>query len=116
MEINQVIQALLALGQVNRLGVFRLIVEHGATGIRPLEISEALGIPGATLSFHLKELSAADLVSVRREGRNLIYRPRPETIEGVMGFLLQNCCGGKGCGDGGDAHSPQKRRSRARES
>lgn len=97
MESQEVVNALVALGQLNRLAVFRMIVEQGSSGIRPLEISEALDIPSATLSFHLKELYQAGLVSVEREGRNLTYRPRPETVESLMEFLLKNCCGGREC-------------------
>lgn len=97
MESQEVVQAFVALGQLNRLAVFRYIVEQGASGVRPLEASAALGIPPATLSFHLKELYQADLVSIEREGRNMIYRPRPETIDALMKFLLHNCCGGREC-------------------
>ncbi len=91
------IQALLALGQATRLNVFRLIVQHGDTGIRPSQLGESLGVPPATLSFHLKELHQSHLVSVERQSRHLIYRPRADIVTDLMDFLLFNCCAGKDC-------------------
>ena len=91
------VQSFLARGQESRLNIFRLIVQKGAEGITPSEIKESLGIPAATLSFHLKELYQANLILVERQSRNLIYRPHAEQVTNLMDFLLFNCCGGKVC-------------------
>jgi DNA-binding transcriptional ArsR family regulator len=72
-------------------------VQKGAEGITPSEIKESLGMPAATLSFHLKELYQANLILVERQSRNLIYRPHAEQVTDLMDFLLFNCCGGKVC-------------------
>ena len=90
------VNVFLALGQETRLNTFRLIVQRGDVGLTPSEISEKLGIPNGTLSFHLKELSNAKLILVERKGRNLIYRPAADRIDKLSNFLLENCCGGNG--------------------
>ena len=97
MKNESAISAFLALGQESRLNVFRLIVQRGDVGLTPSEIIEKLGIPNATLSFHLKELVSANLLLVERQSRNLIYRPNAEIVQKLSGFLLENCCGGKSC-------------------
>lgn len=97
MKNKSAISAFLALGQESRLNVFRLIVQRGDVGLTPSEIIEKLGIPNATLSFHLKELVSANLLLVERQSRNLIYRPNAEIVQQLSGFLLENCCGGKSC-------------------
>jgi DNA-binding transcriptional ArsR family regulator len=97
MTNNDAIDAFLALGQETRLNIFRLVVQRGDTGLTPSELIEKLGIPNATLSFHLKELTRADLLLVERQSRNLIYRPNTELVQALSGFLLENCCGGKPC-------------------
>ena len=91
------IEVLLALGQESRLNIFRLIVQRGEAGLTPSQLIEKLGIPNATLSFHLKELAKAKLLLVERQSRNLIYRPNPKQIESLSDFLMDNCCGGKSC-------------------
>jgi DNA-binding transcriptional ArsR family regulator len=97
MKNRDAINAFLALGQETRLNVFRLIVQRGDTGLTPGDILEKLGVPNATLSFHLKELLNADLVLVERQSRNLVYRPNAQLVEELSKFLLDNCCGGKPC-------------------
>jgi DNA-binding transcriptional ArsR family regulator len=97
MENTKAISAFLALGQETRLNVFRLIVQKGDKGLTPSQIIEQLGIPNATLSFHLKELADANLLLVERQSRNLIYRPNAELVMQLSEFLLENCCGGKSC-------------------
>ena len=97
MKNTDAIEVLLALGQESRLNIFRLIVQRGDIGLTPSQIIEKLGIPNATLSFHLKELSNSKLVLVERQSRNLIYRPNPKLIEDLSNFLMDNCCGGKSC-------------------
>ncbi len=91
------IQAFLALGQETRLNIFRLIVQRGDTGLTPSELIEKLGVPNATLSFHLKELLRAELLLVERQSRHLIYRPNASLVQALSSFLLENCCGGKPC-------------------
>ena len=97
MKNTNAVQAFLALGQESRLNVFRLIVQRGDVGLTPGQIIEKLGIPNATLSFHLKELVHADLLIVERQGRNLIYRPNAKLVQSLSEFLLENCCGGQDC-------------------
>ena len=97
METAQAVNIFLALGQESRLRVFRHIVKHGDTGICPSQISEDLAIPPTTLSFHLKDLCQADLVSPTRAGRKLIYKPLADRVEELCDFLLEKCCNGKAC-------------------
>ena len=97
MKNTDAIKAFLALGQETRLNIFRLVVQRGDTGLTPSQIIEKLGIANATLSFHLKELVGADLLSVERQSRNLIYRPNADLVRELSGFLLENCCGGQSC-------------------
>ncbi len=97
MKNSDAILAFMALGQESRLNVFRLIVQKGDVGLTPSEIIGHLGIPNATLSFHLKELMSANLLKVERQSRNLIYRPNALLIQKLSEFLLDNCCGGKSC-------------------
>ena len=97
MNNQQAVIAFLALGQESRLNIFRLIVQRGDRGLTPSEMIEKLGIPNATLSFHLKELSRAQLVSVERQSRHLIYRPNALLVQKLSDFLLDNCCGGRPC-------------------
>jgi predicted transcriptional regulator len=97
MKNTDAISAFLALGQESRLNIFLLIVQRGELGLTPGEVSEKLGIPNATLSFHLKELAQANLLLVERQSRNLIYRPNASLVQDLSAFLLDNCCGGKSC-------------------
>lgn len=86
-----------ALAQPLRLRVYRALVVVGAQGLTPGTISETLGIPAATLSFHLKELMNAGLVTQERASRHLIYRAVYERMNSLLGYLTQNCCQGAGC-------------------
>ncbi len=97
MKNSDAIAAFLALGQESRLNVFRLIVQKGDVGLTPSQIIEHLGIPNATLSFHLKELMNAKLLQVERQSRHLIYRPNAMLVQKLSEFLLDNCCSGKSC-------------------
>ena len=92
MEMNQAIAALTALGQATRLLAFRLLVEAGPDGLMAGEIAEALAVPAATLSFHLKELVHADLISAENRGRNVCYRARFDAMNGLVDYLTHNCC------------------------
>jgi ArsR family transcriptional regulator len=98
MDTPQVLAALTGLSQESRLATFRLLVQAGPEGLAAGKISELLDIPASSLSFHLKELSHAQLVESRQEGRFVFYTANIATMNGVIGFLTENCCGGKPCG------------------
>lgn len=98
MDKEAVIKALAALAHPVRLDVFRALVVAGPAGMTPGTMAEGLGIPQNTLSFHLKELAHAGLVTQERASRNLIYRAAFERMNGVLGYLTENCCGGAACG------------------
>ena len=95
MEKTTAVTALAALAQDNRLDVFRLLVEAGPDGMPAGEIAETLGIAPNTLTFHFDRLRMAGLVAVRRDGRSMIYAARFETMNALVGYLTENCCGGK---------------------
>ena len=97
MKNSDAVSAFLALGQESRLNVFRLIVQKGDIGLTPTQIHEMLGIPNATLSFHLKELLQARLITQERQSRHLIYRTNAAHASALVAFLIENCCGGKSC-------------------
>lgn len=97
MESNDAVEALAALAQTSRLEVYRLLVQAGPEGIAASEIAEKLQIPANTLSFHLKNLSHADLVQSRQEGRFVYYSANYEQMNALLGFLTENCCGGRSC-------------------
>ena len=97
MEEKFVIKALAALAQTNRLQIFRTLVVKGNDGLTPAMLAESLGMPANTLSFHLKELMNADLISQERSGRNLIYRAQYDRMNAVLAYLSQNCCQGQAC-------------------
>ena len=94
MEMSRAIDALTALGHPTRLGSFRLLVEAGADGRVAGDIAEALGVPNATLSFHLKELVHAGLVENEVAGRNVRYRADFEAMGALVAYLTENCCAG----------------------
>lgn len=97
MEEKAVVQALAALAQPVRLRVFRMLVVAGPQGLTPGVIAEQQAIAAATLSFHLKELMHAGLVTQERDGRNLIYRAAFDTMNGLLGYLTDHCCQGEAC-------------------
>jgi DNA-binding transcriptional ArsR family regulator len=96
----QVIAALAALAHPVRLKVFRALVVSGPRGLTPGVMQEGLGIPATTLSFHLKELAGAGLASVERSSRTLVYRAAYEQMNGLLGYLTENCCQGSVCAVG----------------
>ena len=100
MQEEQVIKALGALAHPLRLKVFRALVVTGSAGLTPGVIQEALDVPATTLSFHLKELANAGLVTVVRASRSLVYRAAYEHMNGLLGFLTDNCCQGAACAVG----------------
>lgn len=97
MESKDIVTALSALAQVSRLTVFRTLVQAGPVGLSAGRVSELTGIPPSSLSFHLKELSHADLVASRQDGRFVIYTARFETMNALLAYLTDNCCGGNPC-------------------
>jgi DNA-binding transcriptional ArsR family regulator len=97
MDKKSVVSALAALAQESRLSVFRLLVQAGPEGMAATRIAEQLGIPPSSLSFHLKELTHAELVTQTKAGRSLIYSANFSTMNGLIGFLTENCCGGEVC-------------------
>jgi DNA-binding transcriptional ArsR family regulator len=97
MQEADVIQSLAALAQEARLRVFRALVVAGQDGLTPGAVAEQLGIAPNTLSFHLKELTRAGLVSQERQGRNLIYRASFTTMNDLLAYLTENCCQGAAC-------------------
>jgi ArsR family transcriptional regulator, arsenate/arsenite/antimonite-responsive transcriptional repressor len=97
MEEQDVVKALAAMAQVSRLRVFRTLIVAGPSGLTPGALSDELGLAATTLSFHLKELTNAGLVSQQRDGRNLIYRAVFEQMTAVLGYLTAHCCQGQAC-------------------
>ncbi|MBP2293311.1 ArsR/SmtB family transcription factor [Azospirillum rugosum] len=93
MEKKAILSALSALSQETRLDIFRLLVQAGPEGQAAGAIAEALGVTPATLSFHLAQLTHAGLIVQRREGRSLIYSADFDRMNGLVGFLVENCCG-----------------------
>ena len=100
METKQIIGALGALAQETRLAIFRLLVETGPPGLPVGAIAETLGLANATLSFHLKELTNAGLTIATPHGRSIIYSANFPTMNGLVGYLTENCCVGAGCPPG----------------
>jgi ArsR family transcriptional regulator len=99
-----VVQSLAALAQPLRLRVFRALVVAGQDGLTPGTMADALDIPAATLSFHLKELTNAGLVTQERASRYLIYRAAYDRMNALLGYLTENCCRGAGCLDAAAAN------------
>ena len=97
MESSAAVEALAALAQDSRLAVYRLLVQAGPEGLAATEIAERIGIPPNTLSFHLKALSHADLVLARQQGRFIYYSANYPQMDALLGFLTENCCGGRSC-------------------
>jgi ArsR family transcriptional regulator, arsenate/arsenite/antimonite-responsive transcriptional repressor len=93
-ENRGAVEALAALAQESRLAIFRLLVEQGPDGLAAGEIAERLKLPGATLSFHLKELARARLVSARQAGRFIYYNANYPAMTGLIDYLTRNCCRG----------------------
>ena len=92
METKSVVHTLAALAQETRLRIFRLLVEHGRAGLPAGDIGRRLGLPPATLSFHVKELATAGLVSARKQGRYIRYSPDFAAMRALVGYLSERCC------------------------
>ena len=92
----QAVQRLAALAHPSRLAIFRLLVEAGPQGLAAGALALRLGLPAPTLSFHLKELAQAGLARARPQSRFVIYSAEFAAINGLIGYLTENCCGGSG--------------------
>ena len=92
METTNILVALAALAQETRLAVFRLLVEHAPEGLPAGKVAEHLQLAPASLSFHLKELTRAGLIAPRQDGRFIWYRADLEAMNGLVGYLTENCC------------------------
>lgn len=112
MEKSDIVAALAALAQPSRLDAYRRLVEAGPLGMPAGEVAAALGLPPNTRSFHFDRLRHAGLVSVRREGRSMIYAARFDTMNALLGFLTDKCCGGEPAKCLTAARAPRKQRAR----
>ena len=97
MELEVVAKALKELGHPTRLSIYKSVVKAGFQGIAVGAIQEQLNIPGSTLSHHISSLASANLISQRREGRTLYCVAEYECLEGVIGFLQDECCAAERC-------------------
>ncbi|OIQ68139.1 helix-turn-helix domain protein [mine drainage metagenome] len=97
METKAALLVLAALSQDSRLRVFRTLVQAGPQGMSAGKISDTTGIAPSSLSFHLKELAHANLADARQEGRFVIYTANFATMNCLIGYLTENCCGGNPC-------------------
>ncbi|WFU42920.1 helix-turn-helix domain-containing protein [Bradyrhizobium sp. CB82] len=109
MEKRDAVAALAALAQDNRLDVFRLLVQAGPEGMTAGAIADALDLAPNTLTFHFDRLRMAGLATVRREGRSMIYAAQFETMNALLGFLTENCCGGAPCAPDATCKPARKR-------
>lgn len=106
MDTKEVLSALAAIAQESRLAIFRLLVQIGPEGMAATKIAEQLDIAPSSLSFHLKELSHARLITSRSVGRFVIYSADVAVMNGLIGYLTDNCCGGIPCGSVGCGTNP----------
>lgn len=97
MDTNLVVRALGALAHESRLAIFRALVVAGPGGMAAGDIAQKLGVSPSSLSFHLKDLTHADMVSGRQEGRFIFYTANFGAMNGLVGFLTENCCAGGAC-------------------
>jgi DNA-binding transcriptional ArsR family regulator len=115
MKKTEAVVALTALAQESRLDAFRLLVRAGPGGLPAGHVAEALDVSPNTLTFHLDRLREAGLVTVRRDGRSMIYSARYETMNALLGYLTENCCQGVEHGGPGQYKPRQKSATRQRE-
>ncbi len=107
METKAVLTVLAALAQETRLAVYRLLVEHAPEGIPAGRVAEKLGVPAASLSFHLKELVHAGLIKARPQSRFIWYSADLDAMNGVVAYLTENCCGSSAVCDPKCAPTPR---------
>jgi DNA-binding transcriptional ArsR family regulator len=109
MDGSSAVAALAALAQEHRLALFRLLVQAGDEGLAAGAIAGALGVPNSSLSFHLAILTRAGLIRRERRHRSILYRADYAVMNGLVGYLLENCCGGAACGSEAAAPQPQRK-------
>lgn len=97
MRSSNAVEALAALAQEHRLGLFRLLVQAGDKGMAAGAIADRLGVPNSSLSFHLAQLRNAGLIQQERQHRSLIYRANYPAMNALVGYLMENCCAGAEC-------------------
>jgi ArsR family transcriptional regulator, arsenate/arsenite/antimonite-responsive transcriptional repressor len=114
MEKSDAVTALAALAQDNRLDVYRLLVQAGPGGMPAGAVAEALRLAPNTLTFHFDRLRVAGLVTVRREGRSMIYAARYEAMNGLIAFLTENCCQGAPCAPAARCKPARGKRAKVR--
>ncbi len=95
--MTEAVQSLAALAHGSRLEIFRLLVQKGPEGLAASDIAQKVGLPNATLSFHIKGLTHAGLVNARQDGRFIYYAADFEAMNELVGYLTENCCGGQSC-------------------
>jgi DNA-binding transcriptional ArsR family regulator len=110
MKNQTAIEAFGGLANEHRLAVFRLLVQAGPEGKAAGEIAEALNLAPSSLSFHLAHMTRAGLIVQRRESRSLIYSADFEQMNSLIGFLTENCCGGRSCAPAKQT-SPRRKRA-----
>lgn len=113
MDSPAVIEALSALAQEHRLALFRLLVQAGEQGMSAGAIADALRVPNSSLSFHLAALTRAGLIGQERQSRSLIYSADYAAMKGLVGYLMENCCGGADCSTSVCDSVPAKEREKA---
>ena len=113
MDSSAVIGALGALAQEHRLALFRLLVQAGEQGMSAGEIADTLGVPNSSLSFHLAQLTRAGLIRQQRQSRSLIYTADYAAMNDLVGYLMENCCGGADCSTAACEAEPAQERKRA---
>jgi DNA-binding transcriptional ArsR family regulator len=111
-KTREAVKALAALAQDTRLAIYRMLVRAGSEGLSVGTIGEKLEVPGATLSFHLKELANASLIESRQEGRFIYYSANYPKMNALLDYLTENCCQDQGCA-AACAPAPRKRPARA---
>jgi len=111
MKPKPAVLALAALAHDHRLAIYRLLVQAGPEGKAAGEIAETLKLPPSSLSFHLAHLNRAGLIIQRRESRSLIYSADFEQMDALVGFLTENCCGGRACAPAPKSAEPKRKRA-----
>jgi DNA-binding transcriptional ArsR family regulator len=111
MDSPAVVNALSALAQEHRLALFRLLVQAGEQGMSAGAIADALGVPNSSLSFHLAALTKVGLIRPERQSRSLIYSADYAAMNDLVGYLMENCCGGAKCSTSArEAETAQERK------